>query len=94
MRKQQQHVQSTLESFKIDFENIDISCPNNEEDKKFMRANSKTRDESTVPLPPQIFNEEEYCGVCIRGDNSLIFLMNIYMYTEINTIINLDRLLD
>ncbi|VDI30838.1 Hypothetical predicted protein [Mytilus galloprovincialis] len=62
MRKQQQHVQSTLESFKIDFENIDISCPNNEEDKKFMRANSKTPEGSTVPLPPQIFNEEEYCG--------------------------------
>lgn len=62
MKKQQQHLQSTLESFKIDFENIDISCPTNEEQKKFMRANSKTKEGSTVPLPPQVFNEDDYCG--------------------------------
>lgn len=61
MRKQQQHIQSTLESFKIDFENVDISCPNNEEQKEFMRTNAKARDGS-VALPPQIFNEDDYCG--------------------------------
>ena len=80
MKKQQQHLQSTLESFKIDFENIDISCPTNEEQKKFMRANSKTKEGSTVPLPPQIFNEDDYCGVstctCAPLVHLCIFCLN------------------
>ena len=63
LRKQQQQVIDTLESMKIPFEKVDISDPCREEDRKFMRANSKGRKEGAVPLPPQIFNQEDYCGV-------------------------------
>ena len=63
MRKQQQQVLDALESFKIPFEQVDISDPCREEDRKFMRANSKGRKQGATPLPPQIFNEDDYCGV-------------------------------
>lgn len=55
-----------LDSKSINYTVIDITEPGKESDKEFMQQNSKTAEsESTVktnPLPPQIFNEEDYCG--------------------------------
>ncbi|KAK3089655.1 hypothetical protein FSP39_005389, partial [Pinctada imbricata] len=62
IRKEQQNVIDFLEAKKIQYELIDISSPDNEEEKKFMRANGKAKEGKTVPLPPQVFNDEEYCG--------------------------------
>lgn len=55
----------TLESLKIEFETVDISDPSKEEEKKFMRANSKPAQEGKVPLPPQVFKDDDYCGVSV-----------------------------
>lgn len=57
-----------LDSKNISYEVIDITEPGREADKEFMQNNS-TSNGATVSdpeprhaLPPQIFNEEEYCG--------------------------------
>ena len=46
------------------FEKIDISAPQQEDKKTFMRENAQAPGGKT-PLPPQIFLEDEYCGVSI-----------------------------
>ena len=63
IKKKQRELLQTLESLKIEFETIDISDPTKEEEKKFMRANSQPAQEGKVPLPPQVFKDEDYCGV-------------------------------
>lgn len=53
-----------LESKGISYEVVDITEPGKESDKEFMQKNSKLRDENDRnPLPPQIFNDNDYCGV-------------------------------
>lgn len=53
-----------LDSKNVDYVIIDITEPGKEMEKEFMQANSIARD-SKYPFPPQIFNEDEYCGVII-----------------------------
>jgi len=66
VKKRQQRVVMILESKGISYEAVDITEPGKEEDKEFMQKNSKLRDENDRhPLPPQIFNDGEYCGVSI-----------------------------
>ena len=56
----------TLESKKIEHEQIDIGDPNREKDRQFMRDNADAGvDKAKTVLPPQIFNDEEYVGVSI-----------------------------
>lgn len=50
-----------LDSKTVEYEIIDITEPGKELEKEFMQTNSIARD-SKYPLPPQIFNEDEYCG--------------------------------
>lgn len=50
-----------LDSKNVEYETIDITEPGKEMEKEFMQSNSIVRD-SKYPLPPQIFNEEDYCG--------------------------------
>nr|XP_018904906.1 PREDICTED: SH3 domain-binding glutamic acid-rich protein homolog [Bemisia tabaci] len=61
VKKRQQRVVMILESKNIEYEAIDIAEPGKEAEKEFMQQNSKAKD-SKYALPPQIFNEEEYCG--------------------------------
>ncbi|XP_045765070.1 SH3 domain-binding glutamic acid-rich protein homolog isoform X2 [Maniola jurtina] len=57
-----------LDSKMIKYEIIDITEPGREDDKDFMQNNSKSNGGTVSdpsprsPLPPQIFNDEEYCG--------------------------------
>lgn len=51
-----------LDSKNIKYSLIDITEPGKENEKEFMQENSKARD-SKHPLPPQIFNDDHYCGV-------------------------------
>lgn len=62
IKKQQQDVMGFLEVNKIQFEECDIA--NSEENRKWMRENvpEESRPTTGNPLPPQIFNEERYCG--------------------------------
>lgn len=58
-----------LDSKIIKYDVIDITEPGKESEKDFMQ-NKSTSNGGTVsdpnprsPLPPQLFNDEEYCGV-------------------------------
>jgi len=63
MQKKQDHILWTLESKKIDHEQIDIGDPNREKDRQFMRENVDSVEKTKTVLPPQIFNDETYVGV-------------------------------
>lgn len=53
-----------LDSKSIRYESIDITEPGREKDKETMQQKAKTREVlGKHPLPPQIFNDDEYCGV-------------------------------
>lgn len=56
-----------LDSKHITYEAIDITEPGKEKDKEFMQQNGKVRESlGKHPLPPQIFNDENFCGVSSR----------------------------
>lgn len=61
VKKRQQRVLMILDSKNVAYETIDITEPGKEMEKEFMQSNGIARD-SKYPLPPQMFNEEEYCG--------------------------------
>ncbi|GFT42318.1 SH3 domain-binding glutamic acid-rich protein homolog [Nephila pilipes] len=61
VRKQQQRVIFILQSLPIDLQIIDVTDPGRDEDLTFMQEAAKKHDKKTQ-LPPQIFNENEYCG--------------------------------
>ena len=62
VKKRQQRVMMILDSKNVSYQVIDITEPGKEDEKEFMQTMSNARD-SKYPLPPQIFNEDEYCGV-------------------------------
>uniref|UniRef100_F6QSD2 SH3 domain binding glutamate rich protein n=1 Tax=Equus caballus TaxID=9796 RepID=F6QSD2_HORSE len=66
IRKKQQEVVGFLEANKIDFKELDIA--GDEDNRKWMRENvpGEKKPQNGIPLPPQIFNEEQYCGVVFQ----------------------------
>ncbi|XP_071328095.1 SH3 domain-binding glutamic acid-rich protein isoform X15 [Trachinotus anak] len=62
IKKKQQDVVAFLEALKVDYTQLDIAC--NEENRMWMRQNvpEEKKPANGIPLPPQIFNEESYCG--------------------------------
>lgn len=68
-----------MEANKIDFKELDIA--GDEDNRKWMRDNvpGEKKPQNGIPLPPQIFNEEQYCGVsfCFLENSSVcVFLRN------------------
>lgn len=63
MRKLQQRVLFILQSLPIDLQVIDVTEPGRDDDLNFMQETVKKHDKKTQ-LPPQIFNDDAYCGVC------------------------------
>lgn len=68
VKKRQQRVTMILDSKHIPYTIIDITEPGQEQEKDFMQKNSE-HNGSTIsdptprhPLPPQMFNDAEYCG--------------------------------
>ncbi|XP_022199135.1 SH3 domain-binding glutamic acid-rich protein homolog [Nilaparvata lugens] len=61
VKKRQQRVLMILDSKNIGYTTLDITEPGKESDKEYMQQNSKAKD-SKYPLPPQIFNDDDYCG--------------------------------
>lgn len=68
VKKRQQRVTMILDSKHISYTVIDITEPGQEGEKDFMQKNSE-HNGSTIsdptprhPLPPQLFNDGEYCG--------------------------------
>ncbi|XP_044751988.1 SH3 domain-binding glutamic acid-rich protein homolog [Coccinella septempunctata] len=68
VKKRQQRVLLILDSKNIKYDVIDIAEPGSEEQKDFMQNNSTSLGETIGdpnprhPLPPQIFNDDVYCG--------------------------------
>ncbi|KAM4796465.1 adapter SH3BGRL-like isoform 1-T1 [Rhinophrynus dorsalis] len=62
IKKKQQEVIGFLTANRIDFEEKDIAC--NDDNRQWMRDNvpGEKKPQNGIPLPPQIFNEEQYCG--------------------------------
>ncbi|XP_034556336.1 SH3 domain-binding glutamic acid-rich protein isoform X6 [Notolabrus celidotus] len=62
IKKKQQDVVGFLEALKVDYTQLDIAC--NEENRMWMRQNvpEEKKPNTGIPLPPQIFNDEGYCG--------------------------------
>ncbi|KAM9734050.1 SH3 domain-binding glutamic acid-rich protein isoform 26-T26 [Menidia menidia] len=62
IKKKQQDVVGFLEALKVDYTELDIAC--NEDNRMWMRKNvpEEKKPANGIPLPPQIFNEESYCG--------------------------------
>lgn len=73
VKKRQQRVMMILDSKSVEYEIIDITEPGKELEKEFMQANSNARN-NKYPLPPQIFNEDDYCGVIIFSFCRLYFI--------------------
>lgn len=68
VKKRQQRVLMILDSKNIKYDVVDIAEPGNEDAKEFMQSNAKSFG-ATIgdanprsPLPPQMFNDEDYCG--------------------------------
>ena len=65
VRKRQISTRLWLENKGVDFEEVDISGPENEDKKHFMLkqiAACKSDGSSLRPQPPQFFNGDVYCG--------------------------------
>jgi len=63
IKRKQDFVTSVLANRKIQFEEVDISDPLCVSEKNFMREHSRPAGSDPTPLPPQIFNDDVYCGV-------------------------------
>lgn len=61
MKSQQAEVMRILESKNIQFELIDISVGGD------IRNEMRTKSGNPNAAPPQIFNEDQYCGVSIKS---------------------------
>jgi len=79
VKKRQQRVLMILDSKNVEYEIIDITEPGKELEKEFMQANSNARN-NKYPLPPQIFNEDDYCGVIIFFFIFFTFLLFLTEY--------------
>ncbi|KAL1782554.1 SH3 domain-binding glutamic acid-rich 2 [Sigmodon hispidus] len=62
IKKRQQDVVRFLEANKVEFEEVDITM--SEEQRQWMYRNIPPENKPTQgnPLPPQIFNDDRYCG--------------------------------
>lgn len=62
VKTRQQRALLILDAIQADYKVIDITEPENEEARDFFKENCKKRDPEPLPLPPQFFNEDKYCG--------------------------------
>ena len=63
MKKRQMKAQLIMESKGVEFKVIDICDPGMEDERRFMQKNASAKNNARNPVPPQFFNDEEYCGV-------------------------------
>lgn len=62
MKKRQMKAQLIMESKGVEFKVIDIADPGSEDERRFMQKNASAKNNARNPVPPQFFNDEEYCG--------------------------------
>ncbi|RWS14964.1 SH3 domain-binding glutamic acid-rich protein-like isoform X1 [Dinothrombium tinctorium] len=61
VKGRQQRALLLLDTLRVDYEKIDITEPGHEQDKEMLKEVCTKRNDS-IPLPPQFFNEDDYCG--------------------------------
>lgn len=61
-KKRQQRAQMILDSLEIDYELVDVTEPGHEKEREHLSSVCKKHDSQTVALPPQFFNNDDYCG--------------------------------
>lgn len=66
IRKHVQRVLLVLQGHGVEHEVIDITLSEKREERTWMMEHAVPVKEGQNPLPPQIFNEEEYCGVRVE----------------------------
>lgn len=62
-----------LKSLGIECSPVDIAAPGMENERDFMRENGRKKEGNRNVLPPQIFNDDKYCGVGKNEDNTGLF---------------------
>nr|CAG4635069.1 EOG090X0DPU [Alona affinis] len=62
MKKRQMKAQLIMESKGVDFQTIDIADPGSQNERLFMQKNAPAKNGARNSVPPQFFNDEEYCG--------------------------------
>lgn len=78
MKKRQMKAQLIMESKGVDFRVIDICDPNCEDERRFMQKNAESKPGARNAIPPQFFNDEEYCGVSSSArSNTRLSLLGI-----------------
>ena len=63
MKVHQEHIKRIFDSKNIPYEEIDIADPQQAKSREFMQSALKLNETDSVPLPPQLFNNENYRGV-------------------------------
>ena len=66
MKQNQEAIRRTLDAKGIKYKEIDVADPNYLADKERMQTALKLTDDDLVALPPQIFKDEQHCGVGIQ----------------------------
>ena len=61
-KKRQQRAQMILDSLNISYQLVDVTEPGHEKERDQLQTVCKKRDSQTVALPPQFFNDDQYCG--------------------------------
>lgn len=66
IKVEQEYIKRILEMKGINYQEVDVSDPHQAKEKEFMRDKIKL-DEVVqgAPLPPQLFKDDGYRGVCI-----------------------------
>lgn len=80
IKKRQQRAAMILDSLKVNYETIDITEPGHDEDKELIRERCKKREGQTIPMTPQFFNEDDYCGVYSATLNISIMSSNLHAF--------------
>jgi len=62
VKKRQQRAQMLLDSLKVKYDLVDITEPGHESEKELMKNVCKKRNNNAIALPPQFFNDDQYCG--------------------------------
>jgi hypothetical protein len=66
IKKQIQRIILILEGYQIKHDAVDITLTENHEERAYMQTHSEPAEAGKNPLPPQIFNDGEYCGVSVH----------------------------
>uniref|UniRef100_A0A3B5AEK9 SH3 domain binding glutamate-rich protein like 2 n=1 Tax=Stegastes partitus TaxID=144197 RepID=A0A3B5AEK9_9TELE len=71
VKKQQQAVVGFLEANRISFQEVDITMQEDQRLWMYRNIPRNKQPEKGNPLPPQIFNQDQYCG-CTGEESSIL----------------------